>query len=146
MRLNVQTDYALRMLMQLAVNEDNLVTIAEVAARYKISKNHLMKVAQALTNNGYVESIRGRSGGLRLALPADEINLGDIVRTMEADLALVECLQSSDSPCIITPSCRLKGVLKEAMNAFLDVLDQYTIDDLVRRNTSLRTLLHVEAA
>lgn len=146
MRLNLQTDYALRLLMHLAVNEDHLSTIAEVADRYAISKNHLMKVAHILGREGVIETVRGRSGGLRLARPAGKIIVGRIVRMMEADLALVECFQGGANECVITPACRLKGMLGEAVDAFLSVLDQYTIENLVRRNRKLQTLLRVEAA
>lgn len=146
MRLNLQTDYALRLLMHLAVNEEHLCTIAEIAERYDISKNHLMKVAHALGKEGVIGTVRGRSGGLHLAQPATEIVIGDIVRLMEADLAVVECFQGGSNQCAITPACRLKGVFGEAVNAFLKVLDNYTIDHLVRRNTKLHVLLQVEAA
>lgn len=146
MRLNLQTDYALRLLMHLAVNEGHLSTIAEVAERYAISKNHLMKVAHILGREGVIETVRGRSGGLRLARPAGKIIVGRIVRLMEADLALVECFQGGANECVITPACRLKGMLGEAVDAFLSVLDQYTIENLVRRNKKLHALLRVEAA
>lgn len=146
MRLNLQTDYALRLLMHLAVNTDRLCTIADVAARYDISKNHLMKVAHILGTEGYIKSVRGRSGGLALGRQASDINIGEIVRTMEADLAIVECFQGDGGECLITPACRLKGVLNEAVKAFLAVLDRHTLDDLVRRNAKLRLLLTEDAA
>ncbi len=146
MRLNLQTDYTLRLLMHLAVNEGRLSTIADVAERYAISKNHLMKVAHILGREGVIETVRGRSGGLRLACPAGKILVGRIVRMMEADLALVECFQGGANECVITPACRLKAMLSEAVDAFLNVLDQYTIENLVRRNRKLHALLRVEAA
>lgn len=145
MRLNVQTDYALRLLMQLAVNDEHLTTIAEVAEVFGISKNHLMKVANVLGRSGLIETVRGRSGGLRLARPAPDIRVGDVVRQMEGDLALAECFRSGNR-CLITPACRLKSVLTDAMEAFLSVLDQHTLDDLVARNPDLHTLLHQDAA
>ncbi len=144
MRLNVQTDYALRLLMHLAVNGQTLSTIADIAERYRISKNHLMKVAHILGKEGVIETVRGRSGGLRLAKKPDQIVIGKVVRLMEADLVLVECFQ--DGACVITPACRLKGILGEALKGFFDVLDQYTISDLVSRNKKLHGLLSVEAA
>lgn len=146
MRLNVQSDYALRLLMHLAVNEDTLCTIADTATRYDISKNHLMKVAHILGREGIIETIRGRSGGLRLKQKSDDIGIGAIVRLMEADLALVECFQGGKNQCLITPACKLKVILNDAMNAFLDVLDQYTIKDLVSRNPELKLLLGEKAA
>lgn len=145
MRLTVQTDYALRMLMHLAVNTRRLCTINEVAERYGISKNHLMKVAQALVGAGVVESVRGRWGGLRLAGDAADIGLGAVVRPLEAGSALVECFPGGSGRCLITPSCKLKGVLAEAQEAFFSVLDRYTVADLVKRNPALRGLL-AEAA
>lgn len=146
MRLNLQTDYALRLLMHLAVNEDRLCTIADIADRYGISKNHLMKVAHLLGREGFIETVRGRSGGLRLARAASEIVVGDVVRRMEADFAIVECFEGGAGECMITPACRLKGVLNEAVKAFLGALDGYSLGDLVRRNASLRALLEEEAA
>jgi Rrf2 family nitric oxide-sensitive transcriptional repressor len=145
MRLNLQSDYALRLLMHLAVNQRELVTIAAVAERYRISRNHLMKVAHVLGREGIIETVRGRSGGLRLARPARSIVIGDVVRRMEGDFALVECFPGGNGACLITPACRLKKVLHEAVQAFLTVLDQYTIDDLVRDNARLRGLLEVAA-
>ena len=146
MRLNLQSDYALRLLMRLAVNDGALVTIADTAERYAISRNHLMKVANSLAREKLIASVRGRSGGLRLARPADRIMVGDVVRRMEGDFALVECFQGGKSECAITPACRLKGVLHEAMEAFMGVLDQYSLHDLVARNGALKKLLIVEAA
>jgi len=146
MRLNVQTDYALRLVMQLAVSNDALVTIAEIAARFDISKNHLMKVAHVLGRAGFIETIRGRAGGLRLARPAADIGVGEVVREMESDFAIVECFEDGKGECLITPACRLKGVFHEATKAFLAVLDEYTIDDLVRRHPALRALLSEVAA
>lgn len=146
MRLNLQSDYALRLLMQLATNTDTLCTIADIARCYGISKNHLMKVANILGRSGVIETVRGRSGGLRLARDADLISVGGVVRRTEGDFALVECLQKSKNNCLITPVCRLKGVLGEATEAFLAVLDKYTIADLVDDNSALRDLLNLEAA
>ncbi len=146
MRLNVQSDFALRLLMYLAVNPDSLCTIAEIATHYRISKNHLMKVALALSHNGVVESVRGRAGGLRLNRVPGEISVGDVVRKMEADFAIVECFQEDGGKCLITPACRLMGVMGEAVKAFLAVLDRYTIADLVDENPALSDLLKREVA
>lgn len=146
MRLTVQTDYTLRMLMHLAINRDRLSTIAEIAERYGISKNHLMKVAQFLSGHGVVESVRGRAGGLRLAHAPSDISVGAIARRLEAESALVECFPGGPGQCLIVPACKLKGVLAEAQEAFFAVLDRYTIDDLTRRNSALYDLLKEEAA
>lgn len=146
MRLNLQSDYALRLLMQLAVNENVLCTIADIAACHGISKNHLMKVANMLGREGFIETVRGRAGGLRLARNADTLIIGDVVRKTEGDFALVDCMQDGNSSCLVTPVCRLKGVLGEATQAFMAVLDRYTIADLVVDNSALRELLNLKAA
>ena len=144
MRLTHQTDYGLRMLMQLAVNPDSLVTISEVSDRYNISKNHLMKVAQILVQEGVVESVRGRNGGLKLARPAQDVNVGTITRAMESSSILVECFPGGRGMCLISPACRLKGILANALEAFYAVLDEVTLFDLVTSNESLKGLLGME--
>lgn len=146
MRLNLQSDYALRLLMHLTANEGRRVTIADVAERYRISKNHLMKVAHVLGREGFIETVRGRTGGLSLARRPEAIAIGDVVRRMEGDFALVECFPGGAGGCPITRVCRLKGVLNEALSAFLAVLDQYTIGDLTKGNSGLRSFLDVKAA
>jgi Rrf2 family nitric oxide-sensitive transcriptional repressor len=145
MRLTVYTDYALRLLMYLAVKDEGLATISEVAKSYGISKNHLMKVAHQLGVTGYVGTVRGRGGGLRLAKPVDAINLGDVVRRTEPDMALVPCLAPNDAICMIFPSCALRGVLSEARDAFLAVLDRCSLADLIQRPAPLQKLLSIEA-
>ena len=146
MRLTLQTDYALRMLMHLACRADALVTIHEVAERYGISKNHLMKVAHGLGRAGFIETLRGRSGGLRLAKPAEDIPVGAVARHFEQGSALVECFPGGNGGCLITPHCKLKSVLAEAQEAFFTVLDRYTVHDLVKRNPKLLDLLAGDAA
>jgi Rrf2 family nitric oxide-sensitive transcriptional repressor len=141
-RLTVYTDYSLRMLMYLAVKDDGLATIGEVAGAYGISKAHLTKVAHQLGLARYVETVRGKGGGLRLARLAGEIGLGDVVRRTEPDMALVPCFDPVHAPCVIVPACGLRGALYEARQAFLAVLDRYNLDDLVQRRAELRTLLH----
>lgn len=143
MRLTVYTDYALRLLMYVAVKEDGLATIAEVANSYGISKNHLMKVAYQLGVAGYVETVRGRGGGLRLARPVEAINLGDVVRHTEPDMALVQCFPPVDAPCAIRPACVLRRALDRAGKAFLEVLDGYSLADLVKPRAPLRSLLAI---
>ena len=143
MRLTVYTDYALRLLMYLALKDDGLATIAEVAGKYDISRNHLMKVAYELGQAGYVETVRGRGGGLRLAKPADSIGLADVVRRTEQDMALVPCFKPIDAPCAIRPSCVLRHALARANAAFLDVLEEYSLGDLVKPRTPLRGLLSI---
>ena len=141
MRLNLQSDYALRLLMHLAAKEGELVTIRQVADHFRISENHLMKVAHVLGREGFIETLRGRSGGLRLARKGGAIRIGDVVRCMEGDLALVACFPGGAGGCFIVKACRLKGILHEALDAFLSVLDRYTIADLTVNNFKLRNLL-----
>lgn len=130
MYITQHTDYALRALIYLGLNEDRLVTIQEIAERFAVSRNHLMKVVNALIRAGYVEGMRGKGGGLRLARAPREIGLGDVVRHMEPSMELVECF-GSDCHCILDPACHLKGALSEALAAFLKVLDGRTLADLI---------------
>lgn len=149
MRLNLQSDYALRLLMQLGSNPGALCTIGQVALCYGISKNHLMKVANTLSRAGIVDSVRGRNGGLALRMDPKSIRIGDVVRVTEGDFRLVECFEESsdgEMNCLIGPACRLRGVLAEAADAFMTVLDSYTLEDLVKRNPKLRGLLTLERA
>ena len=145
MRLNLQTDYALRLLMHLAANTRGLVTIAEVASRFRISRAHLMKVAFLLGRGGFVQTVRGRAGGLRLARDAREIRVGDVFRFMEGDAELVGCVGSAQGDCVVTRACRLRGVLGEALTAFIGVLDRYTLADLTV-NPKIMALLREKAA
>lgn len=146
MRLNLQTDYALRLLMQLAVAPDGFATVADVAARFGISRNHLTKVAATLAREGIIDSVRGRGGGLRLARPATDINVGAVVRLIENDFALVDCFPGGNGGCVIVPACRLKSVLHEAADAFCAALDRYSLADLTAGNRGLEALLGKEAA
>lgn len=147
MRLTAYTDYSVRVLMYLALVPDRRVTIDEVSDAYGISANHVMKITHRLGRLGYVETIRGRSGGLRLAGSPEEIKLGELVRHMEGDLALVECMQPEHrESCRITPACHLAVVFAKAANAFLGILDQHTLADIVRNSTRLKALLGTESA
>jgi len=140
MRLTLFSDYSLRVLMFTHAAGDRLVTIEEMAEAYGISRAHLMKVATALTRAGYLSAVRGRSGGLRLARPAEDIVLGEVVRATEPDFALVECFVTGNQ-CVITKCCRLQGVLREALEQFLDVLDRRTLADIALRPKYFRQLL-----
>ncbi len=140
MRLTFHTDYALRLLMLLAMEPGELHTIEEVARRYGISRNHLMKVTQTLAQFGYLESVRGRGGGIRLGRPAEEINIGAVVRVTEDGFALVECYDRERNTCVVASACGLRGPLDEALRAFLAVLDRYSLTDLVGNPSSLRRM------
>jgi Rrf2 family nitric oxide-sensitive transcriptional repressor len=132
MRLSTFSDYNLRVLMYLAIQPDRLTTIAEIAAAHEISENHLMKVVHQLGRSGYIETVRGKGGGMRLAKSPQEIVLGEVVRQTEGDFAIVECF-ADNSTCRILPACRLKSVLGEALSAMFIVLDDYTLADLVKK-------------
>jgi len=141
MRLTFYSDYSLRLLMYAALKPDGLITIQDVAEAYGISKNHLTKVAFDLGRHGFVETVRGRGGGIRLARRPDEIRLGDVLRVTEARSVLVECFNPMTNTCVISGPCRLKGVLGRALKAYFAVLDEYTIADLTGRNPALSRLL-----
>jgi Rrf2 family nitric oxide-sensitive transcriptional repressor len=135
------TDYSLRVLIYLALEPERLATIEEIAGSYGISKAHLMKVAHQLGLRGYVETVRGRGGGLRLARRPEDIGVGEVVRATEENLALVECFEPK-SGCAIEPACGLRAALQDALRAFLAALDRYTLADLVaRRRAPLVRLL-----
>jgi Rrf2 family nitric oxide-sensitive transcriptional repressor len=145
MRLTVQSDFSLRVLIFVAAKRGELATIPEIAAAYDISRAHLMKVVQKLGKLGYLETVRGRGGGILLAKPARDICVGSVVRATE-ETALVACLShGTDGPaCRIDGACRLKGMLVEALRAFFEVLDRYTLSDIVDgRAVPLRRLLQL---
>lgn len=144
MRLTDYTDYSLRTLMFLGMHRDKLVTIQDIADAYGISKSHLMKVVHQLGLSGLVETIRGRSGGLRLGKEPEEINIGDVVRGTEPDFMMVECFNRDMNECILSPSCELQDVLRRATNAYLDVLSGVTLADLLRNSGSLRRLARIQ--
>lgn len=141
MRLTRYTDYAMRVLLYLGAQPEKVCSISEIARAYGISQNHLMKVAHDLGKAGYIEGVRGRSGGIRLAKSADEINVGDVVRQTEEGFELVEC-----STCVIAPACGLTGVLDEALAAFMAVLDRYTLADLLKKRSKLMRLFEIQLA
>ncbi|MBF0706458.1 MULTISPECIES: Rrf2 family transcriptional regulator [Bacillaceae] len=143
MRLTNYTDYSLRMLIYLgSMKEDKLASIQEIANAYQISKNHLMKVAHELGKNGYIETIRGRNGGLRLAHLPEDINVGKVVRSTEEDFNLVECFDKENNSCVISPACRLKHVLHDALSAYFEVLDGYQLSDLIINDEMLVKLFN----
>jgi Rrf2 family nitric oxide-sensitive transcriptional repressor len=131
MRLAEYTDYTLRVLMSCAAQPDGLITIAELAERHGVSKNHLMKIVNDLARQGVLQTTRGRGGGLCLAKPATDIRVGDVVRNSETDFRLAECFDARTNACTLTPSCRLKGVLQGALDAYFKALDGVTLAELV---------------
>ena len=141
MRLTKFSDYALRVLIYLGVHGE-LTTIAQVAAAYGVSENHLTKVVHFLSQHGYVETVRGKGGGLRLVRAPENIGIGEVVRGSEESLALVECFDAESNACNIAPACLLKGVFRKAAEAFFAELDRHTLADLLRPAPRLARILH----
>ena len=148
MRLTIFTDYSLRVLMYLGAHraDPRLATINDVAGAYGISENHLMKVVHHLAQRGYVETTRGKGGGMRLAKAPASINLGQVLRDAEEDFAIVECFQEGNSNCPIMPACNLIPILARAMKAFFDVIDAHTLADLLRGEEKLIRIFRVTRA
>ena len=141
MQLTAFTDYALRVLIHLAVHGDGLCTIKEVAAGQGVSENHLMKVVHQLGRHGYVQTVRGNGGGIRLGMPAERIIVGDVVRHLEENMALVACFAAGDRRCRIEPACVLKGAFGRALEAFLRELDTVTLADITAPRAALRAAI-----
>ena len=135
MRLTRYTDYAMRTLLFVASRPNRLCSIAEIAGAYTISKNHLMKVVNDLVTAGYLEGVRGRNGGIRLAKPASQINIGEVVRHTEGGFDLVDC-----GSCLIARACGFTGVLHRALIAFMEVLDGYSLEDVMINKSNLAEL------
>jgi Rrf2 family transcriptional regulator, nitric oxide-sensitive transcriptional repressor len=138
MQLTKFTDYCLRVLMYLGARGDGLATINEISEAYRVSNNHLMKVVQHLAGTGYVESVRGKGGGIRLARNPKFINLGDVVRNCEQNVSIVECFDLNNTECPLLPACTLRSALNEATNNFFATLDRYSVADLVIKRDLLR--------
>jgi Rrf2 family transcriptional regulator, nitric oxide-sensitive transcriptional repressor len=144
MKLTDYTDYSLRVMLYLALRRDGLTTIQEISDAYGISKNHLMKVVQRLGELGWVDTIRGRNGGLRLAAGSLTVSVGEVVRQTESDFALVGCFPDENGErrsCAIEPHCRLRHALAAARDAFLAELDRHTIGELAKPQAELAGLL-----
>lgn len=131
MRLAEYTDYTLRVLMYCASNPGRLVTIAEMAERHGVSRNHLMKIVSDLGRQGLLATMRGRGGGVQLMKKPEDIGIGDVVRAAETDFRLVECFDDATNTCAISPTCRMKHLLDGALAAYFRELDGATLADLV---------------
>src|SRR5262249_56411611 len=140
MRLTLHTDYALRVLIQVGLNDGKLTTINDIAQTFGISKPHLMKVVNDLSQKGYLETVRGRKGGIRLMREPQDINIGQVVRDTENQLDVMGCL-GRRGYCPIQRICVLRGVLRDAIEAFLAVLDTYTLADLIKPQKAMLSLL-----
>lgn len=142
MRLTNYSDYALRILTYLGLKREELSTITEIAGCYQISRNHVVKIVHQLGQLGYVDTLRGKNGGIRLARAPEKINIGDVIRHTEASMDIVECF-SNQNACIIGCSCVLRTAISEALSAFMAVLDDYTLADLIAPRRQLSKQLHV---
>jgi len=145
MRLTLNTDFALRVLIHAGLNEGRLTTISEIAKSFGISKNHLMKVVNELAQKGYLDTVRGRNGGIRLLHKPREINIGRVVRDMEDQLEVLGCLRGKGY-CRIQPACILRDVVRQATDAFIEVFDGYTLADLIKPEKALSSLLFGKSA
>lgn len=141
MKLTDYTDYTLRVLIYLALHPDQLVTIQQIAEGYRISKNHLMKIVNQLSQSGLVVATRGRNGGVRLARPAAQVNIGAVVRATEADFRIVECFDQVNNQCVLSPACRLRAAMHEALEAFFRVLDGLSLADVIANAGTVRSLV-----
>jgi Rrf2 family transcriptional regulator, nitric oxide-sensitive transcriptional repressor len=146
MKLTAFTDYSLRVLIYLAADTARRATIAEIAGSFGISENHLVKVVHFLGKRGWIETVRGKGGGIFLAMPPGKINVGRVVRDTEGAALPAECFSDDGGRCLIDGICRLKGVLGEAVKAFYAVLDCYTLEDISRNRQTLGKVLQIHAA
>ncbi|MEO6281690.1 Rrf2 family transcriptional regulator [Roseateles sp.] len=141
MKLTAFTDYSLRVLIYLAAEPERRVTIMEVTTAFDISENHLTKVVHFLGKHGWIATVRGKGGGMRLAMPATEISIGKVVRDTEGAAMPAECFSDEASDCAIVSCCQLKGVLREAVHAFYAVLDRHTLADITKNRAALTSIL-----
>lgn len=146
MKLTSFTDYALRVLIYLAARPGRRATIAEIAASFAISENHLTKVVHFLGKTGWLANVRGKGGGLELGLAPELIGVGAVVRLTEGEALPAECFSAEGGHCAITPICKLRDVLGEAVDAFYKVLDRYTLADLVHNRQAIARMLFIEPA
>ncbi|SMH47113.1 iron-responsive transcriptional regulator RirA [Mesorhizobium australicum] len=143
MRLTRQTNYAVRIMMYCAANSGRLSRIPEIASAYNVSELFLFKILQPLVEARLVETVRGRNGGVRLARAASEITLFDVVRVTEENFAMAECFENDAVDCPLIDSCALNSALRKALGAFFEVLESFTIEDLVKDRTDVRLLLGI---
>lgn len=143
MHLTSHTDYALRCLIMLGIAAPNQLTIGQISETYGISENHVVKIIGRLAKLGYLETTRGKYGGVQLAMDPTRINLGKLVQQIEPELGVVACLRDEDVPCVIDGACVLRGALAAATQSFLDTLSQYTLADTLKPKRRLERLLQL---
>ncbi len=140
------TDYSMRALIYLAVHPGRLCTVKEISEAFNISQNHMVKVVHSLSKHRYINTKKGKNGGIELSKPAYHLNVGDIVRTLESDLYIVECFNSDDKRCSITAVCKLKHVLFNAYKAFIGELDKHTLADITENMDELLEVFEIDNA
>lgn len=141
MQISKFSDYALRILIHLATHEEGRMSTREIAEMQKLPFNHLAKISQWLTHEGYVDSLRGRNGGMRLALPPKEISIGGLLRKSESGIPLVECMKEGGGCCVMTPACGLLPLLNEAQEMFFVTLDSKSLQDVLEGHSGMRNLV-----
>jgi Rrf2 family nitric oxide-sensitive transcriptional repressor len=146
MRLTLHTDYALRVLLYVGLKRDEMATVAEIVRHFDMSKGHVMKVVNQLARLGYLQTLRGKNGGIRLAREPGAITAGAVVREVEPELAVLACLQEGGGYCRVEECCTLRSALREALDAFLTTLDRYTLADLMEPRPALSKLLQIDRA
>lgn len=144
MQLTLHTDYALRVLIYLTQTRDGLATISEIADFYQISRNHLVKIVHHLSSAGFIQTTRGKNGGMKLARSPELISIGDVVRRMEPNFDIVECFNAENPACVVSSVCALKSALYQAGNEFLVVLDRFTLADAMEQGEHTDQLFPVE--
>ncbi len=144
MQLTLHTDFALRVLIFLSQKREGLATITEIADFYQISRNHLVKVVHHLAGSGFIKTTRGKHGGMELARVPELISIGDVVRHMEPNFDIVECFDTSNPSCVVSPACALKSVLYQAGNEFLGVLDRFTLADALEPSEATSQIFPLE--
>lgn len=146
MTLTLFSDYSLRILMYAAIHRDEQFSVDDVAEAYKLSRHHVAKAVNFLAQQGYLSAKRGRGGGICLGKPAKDIRIGEVLRQTESSTPLIECFDAATNTCPLIKACALKGALKEAWDAFFDVLDKYTLADMTKKPQSLLQALSLQAA
>ncbi len=141
MQLTLFSDYSVRLLLYLGLSDDGLVRVEDVVSAYGISRHYMLKVTKELTRLGYVESVRGRRGGVRLIVAPEDVVIGDVVRKTEPPGGVLDCIEDPGADCVIVGVCKLRHVFARAQSAFYEVLDEYTLADLLEEPEPLVSLL-----